>query len=347
MSIRYFAASTAAATLLSSAALAGGLQNGWKSFRDPTIQNHGHEWANIGHAGNADWVGSGGGSSIVRVGGVNYRYRIAKTEVTNRQYFEFVLAYAPYVSSQFAGSFQFTGTGIGLASGGGYSLAASTADQGAEMGWRFAARYVNWLHNDKASGQWAFESGVYDTSTFGPFSGGGVITDQRERSEDARYFLPTRDEWIKAVHFDPDRYGDGQEGYWLYPYSADTVPVAGAPGTPGVQTNAGTGVGYPIMSYPDAVTPWGLFDASGGVQEWLETISIDERGRLTDSSTDGSSPVLNLDWIAASQAKLPTSLIGIRLASVIPAPAAPLVVGLAGAVLGARRRRAARRSHSS
>ena len=329
----------AAALTLSSLAHAGGLQNGWRSFRDPTIQNHGHEWANIGHAGNADWVGSAGGSSIVRAGGVDYRYRIAKTEVTNRQYYEFVLAYAPYVSSQFASSHQFTGLGIGLASNGGYSLAQSTADQGAEMGWRFAARYVNWLHNDKVGEQWAFESGVYDTSTFGSVGGGSTqITDQRERSEGARYFLPTRDEWIKAVHFDPDRNGEGMEGYWLYPYSADTLPVAGAPGAPGAQTNAGTGVGYPIMSFPDAMTPWGLFDASGGVQEWLETISNQGGGRYTDSSTDGSPSFPDLDRISISQVFTPADLIGIRLASVIPGPGAPLVA-LAAALLATRSRR--------
>ncbi|MGE3108212.1 MAG: hypothetical protein AB7G11_07555 [Phycisphaerales bacterium] len=34
------------------------------------------------------------------------------------------------------------------------------------MTWEMSARYVNWLQNNKASEQWAFESGVYDTSTF-------------------------------------------------------------------------------------------------------------------------------------------------------------------------------------
>ncbi|MBL0922225.1 MAG: hypothetical protein IBJ10_08875, partial [Phycisphaerales bacterium] len=91
--IRPLAAASAAA-LFSSGALAGSqFQDGWRSFRDPTIQDHGYDWATIGHARNADWVGLGGGG-ILRVGGVDYRYRIARTEVTNRQWYEFVLAYA-------------------------------------------------------------------------------------------------------------------------------------------------------------------------------------------------------------------------------------------------------------
>lgn len=328
---------TVAATLmLCSIAHAGGLQNGWKAFRDPTIQDHGYEWAKVGHARNADWVGPGPGSAIVRVGGVDYRYRISRTEVSNRQWFEFVQAYAPFVAPGAGSSFEFTGTGIGLSGGGGYSLAEETADHAARVGWRFAARYTNWLHNGKVNEAWAFESGVYDSSTF-DLPGGTVISDQRERSEGARYFLPTRDEWAKAVHFDPHRYGEGQEGYWFYPYSSDTAPVPGAPGTPGAQTNAGTTLNVPIMSYPDASTPWGLFDASGSVFEWLETINPSQQGRYSGSSDSGPGQQIN-DAINRWQQWTPSSLVGIRLASVIPAPGAPLVA-LAAALLVARTRR--------
>ncbi|MBL0922275.1 MAG: SUMF1/EgtB/PvdO family nonheme iron enzyme [Phycisphaerales bacterium] len=333
--IRSFIAASAGA-LFSSGALAGSqFQDGWRSFRDSTIQDYGYEWATVGHARNADWVGPGLGSAIVRVGGVDYRYRIAKTEVTNRQWYEFVLAYAPYVSPQFSGSSQFTGTGVGLSGGGGYSLPASTAEHAAQVGWRFAARYVNWLHNGKVNEAWAFESGVYDAATFGPPSG-GPITDQRERSEGARYFLPTRDEWAKAVHFDPNRYGEGQAGYWLYPYSADTMPVAGAPGTPGAQTNRGTLVHVPVMSYPNATTPWGLFDASGSAFEWLETINASQGGRYGASSDKGEF-FIDLDRIQEWTQWSPTNLVGIRLASVVPAPGASLVALAAGAILRRRR----------
>lgn len=321
-----------------STALAGSqFQDGWRSFRDSTIQDYGYDWATVGHARNADWVGPGLGSAIVRVGGVDYRYRIAKTEVTNRQWYEFVLAYAPYVSPQFSGSSQFTGTGVGLSGGGGYSLPASTADHAAQVGWRFAARYVNWLHNGKVNEAWAFESGVYDTATFN-IPGGTGISDQRERSEGARYFLPTRDEWAKAVHFDPNRYGEGQEGYWFYPYSTNTMPVAGAPGTPGAQTNAGTLVNVPIMSYPNATTPWDLFDASGSVFEWLETISPSQLGRYSGSSDSGFDQQV-YDAINLWQRWSPPSLVGIRLASVIPAPGASLVALAAGFGFRLRRHR--------
>ncbi|MBL0920634.1 MAG: SUMF1/EgtB/PvdO family nonheme iron enzyme [Phycisphaerales bacterium] len=336
-------AAVSAAALLSSGALAGSqFQDGWRSFRDSTIQDYGYEWATVGHARNADWVGLHQGGGVVRHGGVDYRYRIARTEVTNRQWYEFVLAYAPYVSAQFSGSSQFTGTGVGLSGGGGYSLPASTADHAANVGWRFAARYVNWLHNGKVNQAWAFESGVYDTSTFGGGTQGNLaLTDQRERSEGARYFLPTQDEWVKAVHFDPDRHGEGQEGYWRYPDSSDTRPVSGAPGTSGAQTNAGMGsaANYPILSYPDQQTPWGLFDASGSAYEWLETMTALLQGRRWEStSNDITTLFTDFDLISSWDGGTPDRLIGIRLASVIPAPGAGASL-VALAMLMVRRRR--------
>lgn len=332
----------AAALTLCSLAHAGGLQNGWKSFRDPTIQDHGYEWSNIGHGRNADWVGQNPNNPFmtVRVGGVDHRYRIAKTEVTNRQYFEFVQAYAPFISQQSAGSIQFTGLGIGVSGGGGYSLAEATADHAATVGMRYATRYVNWLNNNKVNEAWAFESGVYDTSTFGSVGGGSTqITDQRERSEGARYFLPTRDEWIKAVHFDPDRYGEGMEGYWLYTYSSDTAPVSGAPGTPGAQTNAGMGPtsDFPILSYPDQQTPWGLFDASGSATEWLETMTSPGGGRLAESSNQVTHPSLLADRISNTQGGTPSTLHGFRIASVVPGPSTSMLA--LTALLAARTRR--------
>jgi hypothetical protein len=300
-------------------------QDGWRPFRDSTIQDHGFQWAKVGHAGNADWTGLAlPFGPVVSVGGVDYRYRVAKTEVTNRQWYEFVQAYAPFVPDQFALSTQFTGLGVGIG-GSGYVLISSTAERGAEVGWRFAARYANWLHNGKVNEAWAFESGVYDTSTFSGLPG-EQVTDQRERSGGARYFLPTLDEWIKAVHFDQDRFGEGQEGYWLHSYSSDTAPVTGQPGAPGAQTNAGGHFFVPILSYPGATTPWGLWDASGSVQEWLEDLGPLGDARLVDGSHSHSAPSIDfLDRLSNWDGRWPSSLIGVRLASVIPGPGTSLV----------------------
>lgn len=334
----------AAALTLCSLAHAGGLQNGWRAFRDPTIQDNGYEWASVGHARNADWQGNYHLPPFfaMRRGGVDYRYRISKTEVTNRQWYEFVVACAPFLTHGQASDLSFTGLGIGLSGGGGYSLSEYEAEHGAQVGWRYAARYVNWLHNNKVNEAWAFESGVYDTSTFGGGTQGDLeLTDQRERSEGARFFLPTQDEWVKAVHFDPDRYGEGQEGYWLNPYSSDSMPISGAPGASGAQTDMGLQTQHtnPIMSYPDAQTPWGLFDASGSVLEWLENLNGNSQSRLWESSDRSqSSLVSGIDRISGWGGGAPDRLIGIRLASVVPGPGTA-VLALTALLAGRTRRR--------
>ncbi len=327
------------ALTLAAPCCAGSSFDNWRPHRDATIQDYGYQWATIGHARNADWVGRAPPfGPEVSVGGVNYRYRIAKTEVTNRQWFEFVQACAPFLTPGQAASFEFTGLQIGVTGGGGYVLNENHAEHGATVGWRYAARYVNWLHNNKVNAAWAFETGVYDVSTFGGGQGGNAITDQPERSQGARYFIPTLDEWIKAVHFDPHRYGEDQEGYWLYATTSDAAPVAGAPGTPGAQTNAGTLVSHPIMSYPDVQTPWGLWDASGSVGEWLETLSVEGASRLIEPTAGMFFTTVPYDHVGAWTGQNPQALVGIRLASIIPAPSTMLITLTALAPLTSRRR---------
>ena len=42
-------------------------------------------------------------------------------------------------------------------------------------------------------------------------------------------WIPTQDEWMKAAHYDPNRYGAGQGGWWLYSHRSDVAPVPGVP----------------------------------------------------------------------------------------------------------------------
>src|SRR5690606_8218056 len=56
------------------------------------------QWATIGDVGNPDFVTSPpGGLPPEHIGGVNYAYRIATTEVTWSQYHEFITAFAPFL----------------------------------------------------------------------------------------------------------------------------------------------------------------------------------------------------------------------------------------------------------
>lgn len=295
-----------------------------------TPPDYGIEWRTIGAPGNrvvnaneVPWFYQNDPYPPVLVGSVGYEFRLSRTEITNSQYLEFVNAYAPY----YAGSrLDLTFTGVNI-----YPTSLDPADPPeffapdsllnapAEMGWRWAARYCNWLHNDKRPEQWAFESGAYDTATFIDLGPPDFNQDQIDHSPGAKFWIPSIDEWIKGAYYDPHRYGLNQEGYWLYPNATNTPLVPGLPGTPGAQTSAGiadiSGL-VSVGSYPDVQSPWGLLDVSGGVGEWTETVSDSLRRRYSmgtdyfDFHTDLSDLLGRFNT---------NGFVGLRVASSVPA----------------------------
>lgn len=311
--------------------------------------NYGLNWATITHAGNAPWVGQHGGSTgAISWGDVSYEYRIAKTEVSNAQWLDFVRAAAPFVPAIDRRSPAFVSAGI-VAIGNQFVM-AEPANWAARAGWRYAAWYANWTHNGQKSAGVAtaadFATGAYDISTFN-YSGEIGATDQVTRSPGAQFWIASIDEWVKGVYFDPNRYGADQPGYWLYPGSQDT-PLITAPASSGGQTNLSAGplgqaYTLEIGQYPHVTGPWGLLDVSGNAREWLEDkvesgrYSVRSEPTIPLHSTDVADR-LNWKWVDDVY-----SLKGVRLASAVPAPgvsALACVVGFAAA----RRSRAARRS---
>lgn len=330
------------------AAVAGG-----QTFAGGSLPNYGFQWSTVTHPGNAPTSVPNGSLTppfSIEVGRVDHEYRIMTREVSVRQWFDFVRAYAPHIdpakanSSEFTGSFgiQFTGFANGVPT---YTLNQSRANEPVLAGWRYGARFANFLHNGAPDAAHAtavdFENGAYDTTTFAtvPNPGSGHhITDQAERSAGAKFFFPTYDERTKAAYWDPDKDGPGQPGWWLYPITSDTAPIPGAPANGG-QTNTGPfppGQVRPrdVASYPDVMSPWGLLDCSGGASEWLE--DLDNRytrpgdlptGRTTAGSATGfpNDPAL-FDLLRFPGFDSPTSWRGIRLASIVPSPGVFLAV---------------------
>lgn len=277
------------------------------------------------------------------IGAVPYEYRITRTELTVQQYCEFVRAYAQYYPDARYDSFF---TGIWIHANYDSETGPVTFDYNpvvanfpTTLTWRFAARYCNWLQNGKALNQAAFESGAYDTSTFTK-NADGSINDQPVHSPGAKYWIPTENEWVKAAFYDPKK--DGVGGYWQYPNGTDTPLI---PGPPGVgQTNAGTWAGdtsgwFPVGSYPDTKSPWGLLDVSGGVSEWNEDLAIDVRvtrgtyrlsqfPEWTDRIEQSSGSLVYIDqWN------------GLRLASMVPSPSGVLIILLGSTGYIGRRRK--------
>ncbi|MBY0312692.1 MAG: SUMF1/EgtB/PvdO family nonheme iron enzyme [Phycisphaerales bacterium] len=280
------------------------------------------------------------------IGSVANEYRIARTELTANQYLEFAQAYVRWNPQQSLDTNFLGGALFGTPSFGVVMSPVQNPNGAVAITWRWAARYCNWLHNDKADAPWAFESGAYDTSTFITDPTTGVSSDQATRSPGARYWIPSRDEWVKANYFDPDKAGPGVEGYWRYPLRSDQLPISGLPFLSG-QTSAGLNVPSPqvwidVGAYERSQSPWGLFDGSGGLTEWTEAIEFQGNGvRYMRGSRYGSPLWGARDLLDSGQevsAFTNGSVAGLRIAgSSIPAPSCGLL--FAGLVFFRRYRR--------
>lgn len=324
------------------------------------VPDYDFPWATIGSPGNAPYVGpTPDGSTVSPRGQVDYVYRMSKMEVTTAQWVEFANATAamnePYRIGQGpVGAYHIAGT----LPNGHFTYALSNVPNAGLLPvqgitWRNAARYCNWLHNNKGNTLAALETGAYDTSTFGQAldaNGFPYFTDALTHLPGAKFWIPTVNEWVKAAHYDPNRYGPGLGGYWNYSTSSDTPPIIG-PESTGGQTNAGyTNYSdiptFLLGAHPNTTSPWGLLDVSGGSQEWQEDVSSESRRyRSYDGSyaptqfTPDSNP-LDADliysrgsWTANSE----LSYIGLRVASAVPTPTSALALGVA--LVSFRRRR--------
>ena len=317
------------------------------------------DWVTITDAGNAGYDRPTINSFLPGRGSVAYDYRIAREEVSTEQYLTFINTFTTQSDALAARiteptrwgaerDFSYAGPSVR------YKLRTDVTDAGRlptlGVNWRGAAHFINWMNNGLSSDPAAIEDGAYDASTFTGDSQTG-FNDQSTRHANAEYFLPTYDEWIKAAHYDPDKNGPGQGGWWIYNDGSDTQPVPGPPGEgetsvfwviDGVDGRPAWNT--PLGSYPQTMSPWGLIDVSGGGGEWTESWqpgASANRYRLWQGGVAGTFTMTDtLDYPAASTPGFPNSFTSFRIAATVPAPIAPGVL-LAPLFLHARRRRPA------
>ncbi len=283
-------------------------------------------------------------------GSVNYEYRIARSEISTSQWMEFGNAlatrgqgWAALIAPSRWGAVFFQPGGVDTLQ---FQLNPFLSDAGqvpvGGISFTQAAMYSNWLHNGKRVDDASLSTGAYQIDALG--SGSPFMTNF-ERLPGARYWVPTLDEWMKAVYWDPDNPAEG--GWWEFPDSSDSSPIAGPPGIG--ETNAGyldtrdDWTDFRLNQYPDTQTPWGLLDATGGAGEMTSTLAnfgpsvIGKGAPLGDEAFDGAF-FDRADVAREVSINSGSAAYGLRIASAVPSPMAVAPFVFASCFIGLRRR---------
>jgi sulfatase modifying factor 1 len=107
-----------------------------------------------------------------------------------------------------------------------------------DVAWSEAARFTNWLNTSQgfpAAYKFHKQPGdrfysARETNSLWVPGDDGFDPDNPFRNSQAKYFLPSADEWYKAAYYDPNANG-GVGGYWDFPTGSDAEPTAVASGT--------------------------------------------------------------------------------------------------------------------
>jgi len=314
---------------------------------------------NVGELSGLSAVPNGHGPDQV-CGAVGYTYWIGKFEVTAGQYCAFLDAvaktdtYGLYNASMdtavnaYGCNIKRTGSPGNYT----YSVADDWANRPVNyVSWGDAARFANWLTNGQPTGPQNAS-----TTEDGSYYLNGAMTNAQllavTRKSNARYVIPSEDEWYKAAYHK----NDGVTGnYWDYPTRTNSVPsnVVSNP-DPGNNANyydySGMGThGYsiggpyyrtPVGEFENSESPYGTFDQGGNLWEWNEAVIYGTNRGLRGGWWGSAVDVLSA---ASRNSYGPTGefySFGFRIAEV-PEPASTALIGLGGFLLAMRRKRRA------
>jgi formylglycine-generating enzyme required for sulfatase activity len=182
------------------------------------------DFVGVGYSNNSDDTNG--------LGSVDYDYQISKYLITNNDYVDFLNAIAKTdtynvyninMSNSTLGGILRSGISGSYA----YRAKAGFGNRPAVfVSWFDMARYCNWLHNGKQEGSQVIGGSLPNPNTtedgayllYGSVSGNSF-----QRKENARYFIPSANEWYKSAYY---KSGNTGAGYWLYATQSDSPPSA-------------------------------------------------------------------------------------------------------------------------
>jgi len=258
-------------------------------------------------------------------GSVDYVYKIAKYEVTNGQYTEFLNSVADtdtygLYNTEMASGYAGTGGITRSGSPGSYTYSARAGYENFPVNYVSyydSLRFANWLNNGQTSGSQdssTTEDGAYT------FMGATTVSG---RNLGAKVFLPNENEWHKAAFY---KGGSTNAGYWTYATQSNTLPNNNPPsadtGNSANYYNDGWAVGSPYLTDVGAYTlsesAYGTFDQNGNMWEWNERVG-DQSPAHRGASWVSQSGRLPRDYYSQSDPDSEVYSNGIRLAS-LPEP---------------------------
>lgn len=228
-------------------------------------------FVNVTNAGN-------GPDDRTGYGAVPYNFRIGKFEINNNQYVAFLNAVAAEDTYQLYTTNMFLNQHGGIERSGapGDYTYAPKPGMGHKAvtfaGFWDAVRFVNWLHNGQPVGpqdKFTTEDGAYTLTSE------NALSDSLVRNPNARFWVPTENEWYKAAYHHPQLQGGPPGDYWLTPIRSDFPPISEPPPGNGFSGNTccgATGTVTDIGAYLGSASYYGTYDQGGNVVEWNDAV---------------------------------------------------------------------------
>lgn len=209
------------------------------------------DFVTVGNPGNANDAGAGGGSHSSPYGGVDYVYRISAYAISRNDIM--------------------TATAAGLAN---VTADAHTGHKpAANISWFEAAAFVNWLNTSRghrAAYNLTWNGSAWSMMLWSSSEAWQTGGENLYRHKDARYFLPSEDEWYKAAHHQNNGV---TADYWDYATGSNEVPTPVTGGTaPGSAVyHQAFATGPADVNLSGGLSPYGTMGQNGNFWEWSES----------------------------------------------------------------------------